>query len=423
MPWYRSLRVSIARLTADMREGLWTTRTWKQMESLWTRLHAYAAQRALPISDQTATLFVHDLDVAPTTKVGYANQLANLFRKMGLPSEVLRTYAQSQRGLGGARPANLAPPIPRAALVAIAEAQPDRLRVAMLLAWKTASRWDDIARVTKRSLLSVREDQIIVDFGSATKTSRARPFRPEMPVVVLRGGSHRYHHRRVPASPAPQSTAVERRTFVPIRDERDPRTPAAGRLQGAQYQAGSLDSHHKADGRHGHSLAPGGGAGTARGEHGEHRPRGAPPPAGRARGGAADRHRECDAAVIARQPWEVPWRPQVPPVPRMTAATPWGAVCDLTCSFLQVHRPQRFRKLFFLFRGLVWPRVADARALPMGSSLSHRELMHTLVSVIDGDPDFFAPDWGGERCCDRRVDRQPAVDRRAAGRRRLPCSF
>ncbi|KAK7199535.1 hypothetical protein NESM_000931000 [Novymonas esmeraldas] len=184
MPRHRSLKISIARLTAGMREGLWARRTWKQMESLWSRLHAYAAQRALPISDQTATLFVHDLDVAPTTKVGYASSLANLFRKMGLPSEVLRTYAQSQRGLGGARPTNQATPIPRAELLAIAAAQPTRLQVALLLAWKTASRWDDIARMTKRSLLSLREDEIIVDFGSETKTSRARPFRPEMLVVV-----------------------------------------------------------------------------------------------------------------------------------------------------------------------------------------------------------------------------------------------
>ncbi|KAK7202045.1 hypothetical protein NESM_000273100 [Novymonas esmeraldas] len=82
-PRYRSLKVSIARLTAGMREGLWTTRTWKQMESLWTRFHTYAAQRGLPMSDQTGTLFAHDLDVAPTAKVGYANSLANLFLKMG----------------------------------------------------------------------------------------------------------------------------------------------------------------------------------------------------------------------------------------------------------------------------------------------------------------------------------------------------
>lgn len=57
MPRHLSLKADIASLAADVREGLWTRRLWKQMEPLWLRLHAYTAPRSPPMSDQAAALF------------------------------------------------------------------------------------------------------------------------------------------------------------------------------------------------------------------------------------------------------------------------------------------------------------------------------------------------------------------------------
>ncbi|KAK7200671.1 hypothetical protein NESM_000123600 [Novymonas esmeraldas] len=257
LPQYRSLKSSITHLAAVVREGLWMQRTWRQYESIWGRLNAYARQGNLPLSDQSGTMLVNDLTVAPTTKVGYANQLANLFKKMGLPSDTLRTYAQAQRAQGSARPTHQAPPIPKTVLVSIAEQQTERLKIGLLLAWKTAFRWDDIARMTKRTICSTADDDVILDFGCATKTSRTRPFRPELLVTItgdFTADIATYLRQVLRRKATGKDTPLS-----PLRDTPDPRGSPAGRVPCPQHQAWGADARHGTHGGDQHPTALGGG--------------------------------------------------------------------------------------------------------------------------------------------------------------------
>lgn len=83
----------------------------------------------------------------------------------------------------------------------------------------------------------------------------------------------------------------------------------------------------------------------------------------------------------------------LPRTPWQTAVAPWGAVCDLTCSFFQVHLPKRYRHLFRFADS--FGRVWQMRALPMGLSLSP-EIMHTLVATLGGDPQFCNAAWAAQ---------------------------
>eukprot|EP00331_Platyophrya_macrostoma_P009653 CAMPEP_0176416590 /NCGR_PEP_ID=MMETSP0127-20121128/6429_1 /TAXON_ID=938130 /ORGANISM="Platyophrya macrostoma, Strain WH" /LENGTH=96 /DNA_ID=CAMNT_0017796679 /DNA_START=69 /DNA_END=355 /DNA_ORIENTATION=- len=56
----------------------------------------------------------------------------------------------------------------------------------MTVCWKTASRWDEITRLQwPQSFLSASPEEIIIDWGQATKSSRLDPHRAARFVVVV----------------------------------------------------------------------------------------------------------------------------------------------------------------------------------------------------------------------------------------------
>ena len=59
------------------------------------------------------------------------------------------------------------------------------------LAWKTASRWDDVRNLTAKSFRQTGPTEMLVSFVDDTKASRMDPFREDMYVLV--------HDHRVPA--------------------------------------------------------------------------------------------------------------------------------------------------------------------------------------------------------------------------------
>jgi hypothetical protein len=60
----------------------------------------------------------------------------------------------------------------------------DRDRAALALAWKTASRWDEIQRILPSSIVLVSPQEVIVDWGVRTKASRRDPWRAAKYTVV-----------------------------------------------------------------------------------------------------------------------------------------------------------------------------------------------------------------------------------------------
>lgn len=179
--------VSIEDVERDVVEfmgNMWSNTTWMQMRSLWARLNLFCDEYNLARNEMSCILFVHSLSVTPSTKHTYVRYLINIYRKMGWSYSQLALYDSALRSTGALFPSTQAVPLTRADVENISATQPQVTGIALKLAWKTASRWNDISRLTSASVLLNTPTEVILYFGSATKTSRQNPFRPDLFVVI-----------------------------------------------------------------------------------------------------------------------------------------------------------------------------------------------------------------------------------------------
>lgn len=164
----------------------WAPSTLRDHQSLWARFQNFLQDHGLPQSDRAAALFVSATNTMPSTKLTYAKELTAIFNRAGLPSDFLRMLASGLRGQGALIPEHQATPISRAHLEQLANSFPPQDAAAILLAWKTASRWDEITRLTAKHFKHRSDEAIILDWGTDTKASRAAPNR-ESRFVEVRG--------------------------------------------------------------------------------------------------------------------------------------------------------------------------------------------------------------------------------------------
>eukprot|EP01063_Lacrimia_lanifica_P041594 TRINITY_DN9746_c0_g1_i2.p3 TRINITY_DN9746_c0_g1~~TRINITY_DN9746_c0_g1_i2.p3 ORF type:complete len:162 (-),score=31.81 TRINITY_DN9746_c0_g1_i2:257-742(-) len=54
----------------------------------------------------------------------------------------------------------------------------------VLIAWKTASRWDEVPNLDPNQIIHCTDQQEVVDRWTGTKSSRGRPFRPSRFAVI-----------------------------------------------------------------------------------------------------------------------------------------------------------------------------------------------------------------------------------------------
>ncbi|EPY15420.1 hypothetical protein AGDE_17127 [Angomonas deanei] len=167
-------------------ESMWSPATWIQYRSLWRRITEFATRENLPMNDHTMSLFIHHLPVTLSSKHTYARTCINILNRLNQPHDVLTMYDKALKSSGAEIPTHQAEPMLYDDLVRILPRVRPLMAYGLMLAWKTASRWDEIARLQHKSVLQTNDDEIVLYFGSETKTSRATPFRPEL-FCVIRG--------------------------------------------------------------------------------------------------------------------------------------------------------------------------------------------------------------------------------------------
>lgn len=183
--------------------NIWANSTWANRASLVHRLERFRkddpmlAERTDNALDWSIVLFVESTQTIASSKLTYVKHLLALYRRQEHQLPICSIYATALRGLGSvpmhqARPA-LHTNIDRMLMRAAAEST--RLQTAIFIAWKTASRWDEISRLTKESFILVTEKEIIVEWMNNTKTTRLDPWRSSTWTVI--------------AHPAPMTQYVE----------------------------------------------------------------------------------------------------------------------------------------------------------------------------------------------------------------------
>lgn len=120
--------------------------------------------------------------ILPSTKLTYLKNFLQV-RTWATASPLTR-MRQELINNGAEIPTNQAEAAPASLLDSKRLQVPLHKRMQIWLAWKTASRWSDLTRLTTENFHIVDERTLIVDWANKTKSSIRRPFRASKYAVV-----------------------------------------------------------------------------------------------------------------------------------------------------------------------------------------------------------------------------------------------
>lgn len=232
-PDQRNLLPNIETAALQTIANMWQRSTWETKQQLWRRLETFVAERRLDprAVDYNIMLFVQSCwrTTTPATRAKYVTVLTSTAARFGLETPASRLYRRGLAANGALLPTEQARPITvpelaqllrairgttapidtsptesdldeddtamldilapglerRAPAVPLADLLlVDELETAIFIMWKTCSRYDDVARMTKRQFIRTSEREIIISWADNTKTTRTDPFRQDSQVAV-----------------------------------------------------------------------------------------------------------------------------------------------------------------------------------------------------------------------------------------------
>jgi integrase len=161
----------------------WAQSTVKNRDGLWQRWQVWASNNRAISPGTDLARFVESLRALPSSKMTYAKGLAAIMQRMHQPVPILRLYISGLRATGALIPQRQAVPLCRRSLERLLQLLSPPLQAAALLAWKTASRWNDLLGLKRKSFLLVEPQRVVIRWGE-TKTSRVNPFAASLWTVV-----------------------------------------------------------------------------------------------------------------------------------------------------------------------------------------------------------------------------------------------
>jgi hypothetical protein len=181
---------------------VWASSTTKQRASLWERYRAWLTREQLQVGPSTAALFANASALTVQGRLSNAKAMSGIFHHLEWPHQELISLQVALRKQGGGVPRNQALPLPREVMVEYTRREwltgDRRVAATTLLAWKTASRWDEAHRIPRHrrppqgttvggaGFISVSDEEIVVDWWTLPKGSAEDPFRPGR-FAIIRG--------------------------------------------------------------------------------------------------------------------------------------------------------------------------------------------------------------------------------------------
>lgn len=165
--------------------NVWAKSTLSQRRSLWNRFLTFRSTRPVESFDRSAAVFVATMpEVALSTKKTYISGLAALLGHLSVPTPTSHLMLRGLKNMGANIPTDPATPALRSEVQMLIKQLPLEIAMPIWLMWKTASRWDDVAMLTKESFLVISEKEIIIRFGK-TKSNREMASKPSSLVQIL----------------------------------------------------------------------------------------------------------------------------------------------------------------------------------------------------------------------------------------------
>jgi len=182
----------LQRQAVAVMHSMWASSTWNNRRHLIARFIEFRRARSLLLPQQldwSVVLFCEETNTAPAGKLQYSKDLVAVHRRMELGTfPITRMYQQSLRAEGGLVPTSQAVPATPTQVLHLlrraADIRGTRLAAAIFILWKTASRWDDVSRITKASFTFVAPTEIIISWAGRTKTTTSDPHRASTWTVI-----------------------------------------------------------------------------------------------------------------------------------------------------------------------------------------------------------------------------------------------
>ena len=125
-------------------------------------------------------MFVADAGTKASTKLTYLSSLQSRLQ----PTLPLAAFRRGLRRIAATEDLHQSVPATwNEVRDALQFLQPPQ-RAALHLAWRTASRLDEIQRLNRRQIISIENNEIVIWWGAGTKTSQEDPHKPQLYVVV-----------------------------------------------------------------------------------------------------------------------------------------------------------------------------------------------------------------------------------------------
>ena len=116
-----------------------------------------------------------------TTNQAHVHQTHDFDTNTGIHAQML---AKTLVRAGAMIPTHQACPITKDQIQYLLPKMTPLMEIVMLVAYKTASRAGEVAKMRRRDVIILRPDRIIIDWGQRTKATRSQPYRPDTFTVI-----------------------------------------------------------------------------------------------------------------------------------------------------------------------------------------------------------------------------------------------
>ena len=140
-----------------------------------------------PQHDVNSCLWIVSTGTELQGQLQYAKNLMAVMNRLKWQTTTLSMLAAGLRQQGAATPAKQATPIEYQGVLNLLELpliRQLRLTLALMLAWGSASRWDDLISLGRHRFLLVTRERVVIDWFDTTKTSKENPFTPTTLTVI-----------------------------------------------------------------------------------------------------------------------------------------------------------------------------------------------------------------------------------------------
>lgn len=169
---------------------MWAASTVDSRNRLWMRLTEFATAQKVDMAtslDWLIPLFCEhtcrESKTLPSSRLTYAKHLVAIASRLSIPAPITRMYMSGLQASGAARPTHQAPAMDMMTVEILALAalqvpgEGERLYTLIYIMWKTASRFDEVSRLTQARITIIDYTTLLIDWSDQTKSSRQDPNR------------------------------------------------------------------------------------------------------------------------------------------------------------------------------------------------------------------------------------------------------